>query len=130
MSATYVLTKAAAADLREIVRYTRKQWGDDQLLNYVSLLKNGIEQLVANKSRGSGTADKSRESNTADKSRGSGTANNSVGRDLSELYPRLCVLHCQHHYIFCLPRDGAPTLIVAIFHERMDLIARVAKRLL
>ncbi len=92
MSATYVLTNAAASDLRENVRYTRKQWGRDQVLSYVDRLQRGIEQLVANLSI--------------------------VGKDLSGIFPVLRMLHCEHHYIFCLPRDDAPALIVAILHER------------
>ena len=38
-------------------------------------------------------------------------------------------MFCEHHYVFCLPRETAPALIVAIFHERMDLMARLADRL-
>lgn len=30
MSRNYVLTDAAEADMRSIIRYTRKQWGDAQ----------------------------------------------------------------------------------------------------
>lgn len=37
---------------------------------------------------------------------------------------------CEHHYVFGLPRERAPTLIVAILPERMDLMARLADRLL
>jgi plasmid stabilization system protein ParE len=36
---------------------------------------------------------------------------------------------CEHHYIFCLSRDDAPALVVAIFHERMDLMVRLTDRL-
>jgi plasmid stabilization system protein ParE len=36
---------------------------------------------------------------------------------------------CEHHYIFCLPRSDAPALVVAIFHEKMDLMTRLAGRL-
>ena len=50
MSATYILTKLAAADLREIVRYTYKQWGRDQALAYTDRLQRGIEQLAAQSS--------------------------------------------------------------------------------
>lgn len=50
MSATYILTKSAAADLREIVRYTYKQWGRDQALAYTDRLQRGIEQLAAKSS--------------------------------------------------------------------------------
>jgi plasmid stabilization system protein ParE len=98
----YVLTQAAEADLREIIRYTRRQWGETQVRNYVAKLERGIERLAAG--RGG-------------------------FKDVSALYPALRVLHCEHHCIFCLPRDGAPALVVAIFHERMDLMSRVAARL-
>lgn len=50
-------------------------------------------------------------------------------RDLEDFHPGLRMVHCEHHYIFCLLRADAPALIVAILHERMDLIARVAGRL-
>lgn len=50
-------------------------------------------------------------------------------RDMSDLYPALRMLHCEHHYVFCLPRVSDPSLIVAILHERMDVVTRVADRL-
>jgi len=37
--------------------------------------------------------------------------------------------HFEHHYVFCLPREDGPALVVAIFHERMDLMTRLADRL-
>lgn len=98
----YVLTAAAEADLRAIVRYTRKQWGDPQVRSYIARLELGIECLAA----------------------GEGAY-----RDMSDVHPALRMAHCEHHYVFCLPRDGAPALIVAILHERMDLIARLTGRL-
>jgi len=48
---------------------------------------------------------------------------------MTALYPALRMVHCEHHYIFCLPRDDAPVLVVAIFHERMDLMTRLVERL-
>ncbi len=50
-------------------------------------------------------------------------------KDMSEFFPALRMARCEHHYVFCLPRKDAPALIVAIFHERMDLLARLADRL-
>ena len=50
-------------------------------------------------------------------------------RDVGGLYPGLRVARCEHHFVFCLPREGAPALVVAIFHERMDLMVRLADRL-
>jgi len=103
ISAAYVLSNAAASDLRDIVRHTRKQWGREQALTYARRLQRGIEQLAA---KGS-----------------------AAGKDLPGIFPGLRMLHCEHHYLFCMPREDAPALVVAILHERMDLIARVSARL-
>lgn len=102
MSAGYVLTSAAEADLRGIVRYTRKRWGEAQTRSYLAKLTRGIEAIAA----------------------GQG-----FSKDLCALYPGLRMAKCEHHYLFCLPRDDAPALVVAIFHEQMDLMARLADRL-
>jgi plasmid stabilization system protein ParE len=50
-------------------------------------------------------------------------------KDMSALYPTLRMARCEHHSIFCLPREDGPALIVAILHERMDLMKRLAGRL-
>lgn len=102
MSQLYVLTTAAEGDLREVVRYTRRQWGSAQARHYVRQLQSCAGALAAGDAR---------------------------YRDMANLHPGLRMIHCEHHYIFCLPRIEAPALIVAILHERMDLIARVAARL-
>jgi toxin ParE1/3/4 len=102
LTASYVLTEAAEADLRGIIRYTSAQWGDDQVRLYASKLARGFERLA---SGGGGV------------------------RDMGALFPGLRMLRCEHHYIFGLPRADAPALIVAVFHERMDAITRVAHRL-
>lgn len=102
MSLAYVLSDAAEADLRSIIRYTRKQWGTAQVRRYIGDLEAGIARLAARQG---------------------------VFKDVSEIYPALRTARCGHHYVFCLPRDGAPPLIVALLHERMDLMARLADRL-
>lgn len=98
----YVLTEAAESDLRAIVRYTRKQWGNAQVRQYIAKLEQGMASLAS----------------------GQG-----VFKDMSDLFPDLRMGWYEHHYIFCLPRERAPTLIVAIFHERMDLMTRLDDRL-
>ncbi len=98
----YVLTDAAEADLRDVIRYTREQWGDAQLRRYIAKLEQGIIRLAAGQE---------------------------TFRDMSALYPALRMARCEHHYVFCLPRENEPALIVAIFHERMDLMTRLADRL-
>lgn len=98
----YVLTAAAESDLRGIVRYTRKQWGDAQVRRYIATLEQGITSLADGRGE---------------------------FKDMSSLFPALRMGRYQHHYVFCLPREGAPALVVAIFHERMDLMTRLADRL-
>ena len=99
---SYVLTLAAEADVRAIIRYTRKQWGDAQLRRYIATLEKGMARLAA----------------------GQGAFH-----DMSTMYPMLRMGHYAHHYVFCLPREDVPALIVAIFHERMELVRRLADRL-
>ena len=98
----YLLKEEAEADLRDIIDYTRNQWGDAQARRYLARLKQGIARLAD----------------------GQGAF-----KDMSAIYPLLRMARCEHHYIFCLPREGAPAWVVAIFHERMDLPARLAQRL-
>ncbi len=99
---TYVLTRAAETDLRGIIRRTRKEWGDAQVHRYITRLGQGMARLAAGKGS---------------------------FREMSEIYPKLRMAHCEHHYVFCLPRERAPALVVAILHERMDLMVRLAERL-
>ncbi|WP_105370774.1 type II toxin-antitoxin system RelE/ParE family toxin [Neorhizobium huautlense] len=99
---TYILTAEAESDLRSVIRYTRAQWGAAQVRRYVS----GLERGIANLAEGKGPF-----------------------KDMSALYPALRMARCQHHYVFCLPRENAPALIVAILHERMDLMKRLVDRL-
>lgn len=98
----YVLSDAAEADVRGIIRHTRKAWGDTQVRRYLTKLEQDMCRLAA----------------------GHGPF-----KDMSAIYPALRMAHCEHHYLFCLPREHAPALIVAILHERMDLMARLADRL-
>lgn len=102
MTASYVLSSAAEADLRAIVRYTRKEWGEAQTRRYMAKLRDGIEAIATGRGH---------------------------SKDMATLYPGLRMILCEHHYVFCLPRDDAPALVVAIFHERMDLMVRLADRL-
>lgn len=102
MTNNYVLTNGAEADLRDIIRYTRKQWSDVQIRRYITKLEQSFERLALGQA---------------------------PFRDISALYPALRMAHCEHHYVFCLPRDNEPALIVGIFHERMDLMTRLGNRL-
>jgi len=98
----YVLTHGAAGDLNEIVRYTSKNWGQAQCRAYVSRIESAATELAY----------------------GQG-----VFRNRGDLVPGLRVRRVEHHYVFCLPRIDQPALILAILHERMDMIARLKSRL-
>jgi plasmid stabilization system protein ParE len=41
LSHAYVLTAAAEADVRSIIRYTRQQWGEAQVRAYMAKLEQG-----------------------------------------------------------------------------------------
>jgi toxin ParE1/3/4 len=87
---------------RSIIRYTRREWGQAQVRRYIGELERGIDRVAVGRG---------------------------AFKDMSALHPSLRLAHCGHHIVFCLPRDGKPALIVAIFHERMDLMMRLADRL-
>lgn len=103
MTRSYVLSRGAVSDLREITRYTAKTWGEAQCRRYVAELEEAAERL----GRGEG-----------------------VFKDLSAVMPGLRLATAGKHCLFCLPRPAAPALILAILHERMDLMARLKGRLL
>lgn len=84
--------------MREIIRYTRKQWGDAQVRRYIAKLEQGIARPATGQA---------------------------PFKDMSALHPAMRMVQCEHQYVFCLPQHDAPALIVAIFHERMNLMARL-----
>ncbi|WP_417845176.1 type II toxin-antitoxin system RelE/ParE family toxin [Thalassospira sp.] len=98
----YILTTAAEADLRDIIRYTGKKWGAAQVRRYMGRLEQAIVGLAA----------------------GQGAF-----KEMRDLFPGLRMVRCERHYIFCLSRENEPALVVAIFHERMDLMTRLADRM-
>lgn len=98
----YVFTDAAENDLDGIVEYTRQQWDDRQARRYVAQLRQCLNQITTDRG----------------------------GYRIETVFARpVRVLRCQHHYIFCVPRGSEPALIVAILHEKMDLVARITERL-
>lgn len=102
MTLTFALSSAAEADLRRIVRYSRNRWGEAQTRTYLGKLHKGIERLAAAEP---------------------------PFKNLDTLFPSLRAARCASHYVFCLGRASEPALIVAILHQNMDLITRLAERL-
>ena len=100
--AGYVFTTEAGEDLDGIVDYTRSQWGDIQARRYPAQMRRCHDQIADERGR--------------------------YRVEAAFSHP-VRVLRCQHHFIYGLPREGLPALIVAVLHEQMDLIARLAERL-
>jgi plasmid stabilization system protein ParE len=98
----YVLTQFAANDLKQIARYTLTQWGKKQSLEYANLLEKRFGEI-------------------ADRT--------AISRSFSNLYPQIRVTHCEHHYIFYGHDEGECPCILAVLHERMDLVSRLQDRL-
>ncbi len=102
MKAAFVFHPAADAELDDILRYTRREWGAKQAKAYAAKLRRCVEAIAAGKR---------------------------PFKDMSQIYPGMRMSRCEHHYVFCILRQDAPMLVLAILHERMDLMARLADRL-
>jgi plasmid stabilization system protein ParE len=98
---SYDLTPEAEEDLKGIIRYTIEQWGIEQAQHYADLLEAGCQKI-------------------ADET--------AIPRTFSQKYPDVFVTKSEHHFIFYLWRSSRP-LIIAILHERMDLVNRLKSRL-
>ncbi|GJL65362.1 MAG: hypothetical protein NPIRA05_03330 [Nitrospirales bacterium] len=98
----YELTTFAENDLISIARYTVDTWGLKQAKRYEASLVKGFRQIA----KGS-----------------------VLPRVFLSRRPDLLFTRCEHHYIFYKPRKSAPPLILAVFHERMNLMQRLKERL-
>jgi toxin ParE1/3/4 len=98
----YVLTQGAAADIRNITRYTLETWGHEQCTAYIEQ----IEQAASDVATGQG-----------------------VFKDMGTVLPGLRMKRVAQHCIFCVPQASGPALILAVLHQRMDLMARLKNRL-
>ena len=98
----YLLTPSAEQDLKNIARYTLKQWGRKQSMHYARLIEACFLKI-------------------ADRV--------SFSRSFSERYPQIQVTRCEHYYIFYIHPEGRRPCIIAVLHERMDLVARLKNRL-
>jgi plasmid stabilization system protein ParE len=98
----YKLTKAADEDFENIIRYTLEKHGARQVRKYSSLLL----KCLLNLARDQGHI-----------------------RSMPDIHSDLCYILCEHHYIFGIKRKKEPMIIVAILHERMEMLQRISDRL-
>lgn len=95
-------SQPAENDLRDILRYTTRQWGAAQARAYARRIEDAAADLAAGRG---------------------------VFKDWGEVLNDLRVKAFGSHYIFGIHRTERPALILAILHERMDLMARLQDRL-
>ena len=81
MIRSYELTQLARADLREVTRYSNKQWGLGQTRAYIRQLEQSAEAVAT----------------------GSG-----VYQDMHVLYPNFRMVHAGRHYIFLFAKERGP----------------------
>lgn len=98
---SYELTAAAEQDLREIARYTFREWGEQQALHYANRLESVFCAIADNTAQ---------------------------ARSFSNRYPQVRVTQCEHHYVFFMHNNRKKPQILAILHERMDLLSRLKER--
>lgn len=99
----YKLTTHAEQDLRDIARYTIDMWGVEQAERYEALLSKRFQEIA----QGIVTP-----------------------RTFLKRRPDLLFTHCEHHFIFYWqPNDRTKPIILAVLHERMDLMQRLKARL-
>lgn len=99
--AAYVLTPQADDDLKGIWDYSFDTWGADQADKYLKQIEDCCKRIAAGKAQ---------------------------CRWFPTIDPDLGSHHCHHHHIFFLNTEPKPT-IIAILHERMDLLNRLMHRL-
>lgn len=98
----YDLAEAAEEDLRNISLYTISKWGMKQAARYAAKLDTHFEAIGHGKAK---------------------------SRSFLRHRPELRVSRVEHHFIFHLERKSRRPLILAVFHENMDLMSRLRSRL-
>ena len=97
----YELTPDAEVDLHDIALYTLKTWGLAQMGRYEAALESNLKGIGVGET---------------------------LSRPVFEHRSDIRVSRCEHHYVFVqMPEDDVP-LIVAVLHEKMDLLVRLRER--
>jgi toxin ParE1/3/4 len=96
-------TAEAIKDLSSIAGYTAEKWGHEQALRYAEALNEQFKKI----------------------------AKEMIFSKVAFLkYPKVRVCRCEHHYIFFMhPRKSQKPVILAVLHERMNLLERLKERL-
>ena len=100
--AEYLLGDQAEHDLLEIGRYTTRTWGIDQAVRYLSALDNHFSSIAHS---------------------------DALEKAVFKHRDDFRVSRCQHHYVFFVREGEKSTIILAVLHKNMDLIARFRERI-
>ena len=100
--ASYLLSSEAEQDLRELIRFTKQKWGNDQVIKYREVLKNTFELIVK------GIRPDKLFINSIDE---------------------LFFCKAGAHYVFYLRTMDQKPLIIAILHPRREILKHLRKRL-
>lgn len=95
------LTEEAADDIRNIIRYTFRTWGRGQVERYRQALNACLQWLVSG---------------------------NRVRAQALASLPDVYRFRCQHHFIFYTQQPTERPLIIAVLHERQDLLEQLSMR--
>lgn len=98
----YDLTRSAQSDLEEIARYTIERWGSKKAKQYAAAFDTCFIKLAEGEL---------------------------VARVFSEILPDVQVARCGQHYVFFLRAAQKRPCIIAVLHERMEIIERLKDRL-
>ena len=103
MSLPVDFTAEAIKDLSGIANYTAYTWGREQAFRYAELLNGRFLEIAEGRL---------------------------FSKVLFSKYPHVRVCRCEHHYIFFMhPKESPKPVILAVLHERMDMLARLKERL-
>jgi len=99
---SYVLSKEAEKDLREIAQYTLKKWGNIAFKKYKSGLSKKLNDIGNHLI---------------------------IERYFSKRYPQLLVTKYRYHFIFYLKERVNKPVIIGVIHEQRHIVNRLKNRL-
>lgn len=102
MTPLYETSPEADEDIGDIIIYTVERWGVAQVRKYIAGLEKRMQEMATGKAH---------------------------LKRFKELGGGVKVSRYEHHYIFAVDSDDLPMVVLAIFHESMDMMARFKKRM-
>lgn len=101
-SPLYELSIDAQHDIESILEYTLENFGPAQVETYGANLIKCVEDLAMEQGG---------------------------YKTLTRGNRKVRMLHCHKHFIFGIQRPSKPLLVIAVLHERMDLMRRLTGRI-